>query len=215
MTDHLPPPISSNTPAPKKATNCWVAGCGGCLGLLALLILTGMIIGRLVMVDPFKPVELSATEIQASKLKIEALEMNTQSDVPKSGLRLQSDGIRFTEQEVNYWISQSSDEMAGMLRIDFEPGEIIAQLRAGEGPGKRINLMGRVSVAKAGEQFDIRLLEVKLGKFPFPASAISKFKDKNLIEEIFRDPEERKLFEESIESIEILKDQILIIPKQP
>lgn len=215
MTTHLPPPISSKTPDPKKSTNCWVVGCGGCLGMLALLILIGMVIGRLVMVEPFKPVELSPSEVEASKMKLQALEMNNQTGSTQRRLRLPSDGIRFTEQEVNYWISQSGDEMAGMLRIDFEPGEVIAQLRAGEGNGKRINLMGRVSMEKVGDQLDIRLLEIKLGKIPFPSAAISKFKDQNLMVEIFRDPEERKVFEESIESIEILKDQILIILKQP
>lgn len=215
MSDVLPPPMSAREPEPAKSRNCWVVGCGGCLGGLALLVIAGMVLASLVMAPPFEPVTLSPAERAQAEMKFRLLETQ-QAEGRMDPLRTEfGQGLELTEQEVNYWISQAPDAFAGMLRLDFEPGEITARLRVGEGQGKRVQLVGRVSVKQTGDQLEIRLVEVRMGRLPLPASLMKAFQNRDLMQEIFPNPRDRELFETSIEHIEIEKDRIRVIPRKP
>ena len=126
-----------------------------------------------------------------------------------------ADGLRLTETEVNYWISQQDVEYSDAVRLDFEPGQSRAEMRWGEpGSKQRWNLSGTISVEQVEEGLDVRLLDLRMGGFALPASVMDEVGTENLAAEMFSDPQTRKDFQEKVEKIEILKDEILLIPKK-
>lgn len=215
MTDSLPPPLPVDPASRTKGRNCWVTGCGGCLILLGLLVVAGMIFAKLLFVEPFKPIVLTESEIESARAKMQRLQLWDESGQTPGEQFFDKEGLRFSEKEVNYWLGLQDAEMARMLRLDFEPGQLSAELRLGEREGRHMRWIGTVSIQKEAEGLDIRLLDVKMGRFPVPSTFISGYLDINLINELFPDPVSREKFESSIERIEILKDQILIIPVTP
>lgn len=215
MTDPLPPPLPVDPASHTKGRNCWVTGCGGCLILLGLLVVAGMIFAKLLFVEPFKPIVLTESEIESARAKIQRLQLWDESGQAPGEQYFDKEGLRFSEKEVNYWLGMQDAEMARMLRLDFEPGQLSAELRLGEREGRHMRWIGTVSIQKEAEGVDIRLLDVKMGRFPVPSTFISRYRDINLINELFPDPVSREKFASSIERIEILKDQILFIPVTP
>ncbi|MGA0369896.1 MAG: hypothetical protein ACO3N7_10645 [Kiritimatiellia bacterium] len=218
MTDSLPPPISPPSETPKSGRNCWVVGCSGCLIVLAVIVLLGMLISwqikRTFLVEPFEPVQLSPQEEKAAQLKLESLNLLEEGGKSPEKLEIPQQGLLLTEDEMNYWISTQDNELADSVRLDFEPGELTAEVRMGEPGGKRWNLKARLSVVHEDNLLDVRLLDLKLGRFSLPASLMDEFAKENLATETFEDPETRAAFESRVERIEILKDQILFIPRR-
>ncbi|MDF3127945.1 hypothetical protein P0Y35_01920 [Kiritimatiellaeota bacterium B1221] len=220
MTDTLPPPRNSNAGSTeKKGRNCWLVGCGGCLGVLALFVIISMVavwqLKRSLMVEPFVPVELSASEETRMREKLESLNLlDAEGKVPDT-FEMPSEGMTLSEAEVNYWISRLDDSTADSVRVDFEPEQIIAELRLGNPGGKRLMVKATIGVPSQAKSFDFELIDLKLGNFSVSEDWISKMTDGNTDLSTDLDPETQKELESKVDRIEILKDEIRFIPKNP
>ena len=218
MTDTLPPPTPKPPANQKSGRNCWVVGCGGCLVLIAALVVIGMIISwqikRNFLVEPFEPIELSSTEEVQVQQKLQALNLLDEEGEASEEFELPPQGVVLTEAEMNYWISTLDSELADSVRLDFEPGVLTAEVRAGAEGEKRWRLAATLSVLYQDNVLDVRLLDLKLGSFSLPESVMSEVKNENLASEAFEDPQTREEFESKVERIEILQDEILFVPKK-
>jgi len=217
MTDHpLPPPVPPQEKNPSKGRNCWIVGCGGCLGVILLLILAGALISwsikRNLMVEPFEPVEVSETERSQADRKLDAMKAAGPEESDEWGIP--EGGITLSEKEVNYLIARNDPELADSLRLDFEPGEVHAEFRVRTEDGdKRHLLKGSLGVQEKDGVLDIRLLDVRLGNFSLPEVLMKLLAGEDFGKEFFGDLETRKVHLENVEKIEIRKDEILIVPK--
>lgn len=217
MTDTLPPPMPARSPDPKKGRNCWLVGCSGCLIALLLLILVVGIgfwsLKRSLMVDPFGPVEMSAVEKSEAEAKLQSYNMLDSDGRMPDDFTFPEGGILLTENEVNYWISRMGNELSDAVRLDFEPNYIGAELRVGETGSSRWLIKAEVSVEQTESGPDIRLINARLGSFGLPKSILEEISKENLMEEMVEDAESREEIKTHVERIEVLKDQIRIVPK--
>jgi len=215
MTDTLPPPPpgAAVEAQPKKKVSCWAVGCGGCLLVLLILIGFGIYIFNSLFDEPFEPLELAPAEKEQMDLRLDDIE-KLQTQAEQNGENwIPAEGFRVTEQEINYWMSKESGEAGDAVRVDFEPGEIYAEIRTGEpGSDKRIKLGARVTVKEGPDGLDIRIVDVKVGKISLPKSVLEALASENLAQEMIDDPEVQNQLENSIGGVEILKDAILLLP---
>jgi hypothetical protein len=219
MTDTLPPPAPPPVQSESKGRSCWIVGCSGCLIALLVLVLLGFAgmwwLRKTFMVEPFDPIEISETEAAAADAKLKSLNLLNEQGQISDEFEMPPEGLRLTESEVNYWISKQDPEIADAVRLDFEPGLIRGEFRWGEpGSQQRWNLSGTISVEQKEDELDIRLLDLRMGGFALPDSVMKEIGAENLAAEAFADPETKKDFQEKVEKIEILKDEILLIPKK-
>ncbi len=220
MTDTLPPPRLPNaSSSEKKGRNCWLVGCGGCLGVLAIFIILSMVavwqFKRTFMVEPFVPIELSASEETQMREKLESLNLLDADGNAPDKFEIPSEGMTLSEAEVNYWISSLDDTASDSVRVDFEPNEIIAELRLGNPGGKRLMVKAIIGVPADAKSFDFELLDLKLGNISISEAMISKLADGNTEFSTDMDPEMQKELDSKLDRIEILKDEIRFIPKNP
>lgn len=209
--------MPAQSPDPQKGRNCWLVGCGGCL--IALLILILIVAAafwafkRSVMVDPFEPVEMSAVEKEQAEAKLQSYNMlDSKGELPED-FTFPEEGIVLSEQEVNYWISRLDNELSDTVRLDFEPNYIGAEIRAGEGGKSRWLIKAEVSVEQTESGPDIRLINARIGKFGLPKSILKEINKENLMDEMLEDEESREEIKAHVERIEVLKDQIRIVPR--
>ena len=219
MTDTLPPPAPPPVQSESKGRNCWIVGCSGCLIVILLVVVLGFVgmwwLRKTFMVEPFEPIEISQTEAAAADAKLKSLNLLDEEGQVSDDFEMPPGGLRLTETEVNYWISQQNVEYADMVRLDFEPDEIRAEMRWGEpGSTQRWNLSGTVSVEQVDDGLDVRLLDLRMGGFALPSSVMEEIGTENLAAEMFSDPQTKQDFQEKVEKIEILKDAILLVPKK-
>lgn len=218
MTDALPPPVPAKSETQKKGRNCWVVGCSGCLIGIALLVIIGMVVTwqvkRAFMVEPFEPIEMTQTEEANAEAKLKALNLLESEGNAPEDFEIPEQGLVLSEDEMNYWISRMDNEFSDAVRLDFEPGEVTAEMRMGEGSGKRLSVMATLTVVQTEEDLDVRLIDLKLGKFSLPNSMKEEYRKENLALEAFSDPETKEAFQSRVEKIEILKDEILFVPKK-
>jgi hypothetical protein len=220
MTDPLTPPAPPPVTSDSKGKNCWVIGCGGCLIALLVLVLVvvgiGMWIKNTFLVEPFEPVSPAATEQARMEEKFRSYNLLNDSGQLADEFTVPEDGMVLTEDEVNYLISTYVDDLSDSVRIDFEPGEITANIRVGEpGSQDRWSLSARISLEQTESGLDVRLLDVTMGGFALPKDVMAEIGAENLAEDAFSDPEFREQFEQNVEKIEVQKDQILLLPRKP
>lgn len=217
MTDLLPPPVPVQAPSEEKSRNCWLVGCSGCLIILALFVISCMVIFWQVkknfMVEPFEDVDFTQAEKTMAETKLKDLKLFDSDGKVSEDFEMPKEGLILTEDEVNYWISQMDTDLADSVRIDFEPGELTAKLRFGEGKGKRLLFIAQFSVPHEDNAVDIRLSDLRFGKFSLPQSLKEELVAENFATEFFADPKTQKTFESKVEKIELQKDQILFAPK--
>jgi len=217
MTDLLPPPVPAQPPSEEKGRNCWLIGCSGCLIVLALFVVFCMVIFWQVkknfMVEPFEAVGFTQAEKTKAETKLKDLKLLDSDGKVSEDFEMPKEGLILTEDEVNYWISQLETDLADSVRVDFEPGELTAKLRFGEGKGKRLLFIAKLSVTHEDNVVDIRLIDLTFGKFSLPKFFKEQIGAENLAAEAFADPETQKTFESNVEKIELQKDQILFVPK--
>lgn len=209
--------MPAQTPDPKKGRNCWVVGCGGCLIALLLLILAGSFafwsLNRALRVDPFDPIEMTALEKAEAETKLQSYNLLDSAGRMPQDFTFPEDGIVLTENEVNYWISRMDNELSDAVRLDFEPDYIGAEIRVG-GPGRsRWLIKAEVSVVQTELGPDIRLINARFGKFGLPKALLEEISKDNLLEELVEDAESREQIKNHVQRIEVLKDQIRIVPK--
>jgi hypothetical protein len=219
MPENLKPPAPPPVQSESKGRNCWLVGCSGCLIVLLLMVLLGFAgiwwVRKTFMVEPFDPIELSETEAAKAEEKLKSLNLLGEDGQAVEEFEMPEEGLLLSENEVNYWISQQDEELADSVRLDFEPGQIRAELRWAEpGSQQRWNLSGTVSVEQTETGLDVRLLDLRMGGFALPKAVIDEAGKENLAAEVFSDPEVQKDFQEKVEKIEVLKDQILLVPKK-
>ena len=219
MTDTLPPPAPPPVQSESKGRNCWIMGCSGCLIVILLVVVLGFVgmwwLRKTFMVEPFEPIEITETQAAAADVKLKSLNLLNDDGQVSEDFTMPPGGLRLTETEVNYWISQQNVEYADAVRLDFEPGQIRAELRWGDpGSMQRWNLSGTISVEQTPEELDVRLLDLRMGGFKLPQSVMDEVGTENLAAEMFSDPQTKKDFQEKVEKIEILKDEILLVPKK-
>lgn len=219
MTDSLPPPAPPPVHSESKGRNCWIVGCSGCLIALLVLVLLGVAgmwwLKKTFMVEPFEPIELSETDAQRADAKLKSLKLLDDQGQISREFVMPPEGLRLTENEVNYWISQQDTEIKDAVRLDFEPGQVRGEFRWNtSGSKQRWNLSGTISVEQTADELDIRLLDLRMGGFTLPASMMNEIGSENLAAEMFSDPQTKKDFQEKVEKIEILKDEILLVPKR-
>jgi len=218
MSDPVPPPATvAGMQAQKKGPSCWTIGCGGCLVMLLLMIGAGVYINWQIrknfLVEPFEPLEVEEAERVEMDAKLEEMKQ-LQSEAEASGENwIPAEGLRLTEQEVNYWLSQEESDLQDSVRIDFEPDEISAELRVGdEGSIRRLKLSARISVKEGPDGLDVRIVDVKLGSFSLPEEILKELASENLAEDAIDDPEVQEQLKESVGGVEVLKDAILLLP---
>ena len=218
MTDPLTPPAPPPVPNESKGKNCWIVGCSGCL-IVVLVIFLGSVFAvnwakNNFMTEPFEPLDLLPEEEARIEAKFEGLQMLNDQGGVREDFELPAGGLILTETEVNYMISNSNDDMADALRIDFEPGEVMAELRIlFEEGGDHFRMSAGVSIEHVDGVLDVRLTNIGMGPFDMPAEILEDADSENLAEDFFEDDQAREAFQESIERIEVQKDQILIVPK--
>ncbi|MEX2606645.1 MAG: hypothetical protein WD708_04805 [Kiritimatiellia bacterium] len=217
MTEPLPPPMPAQSADPDKGRNCWVVGCSGCLiAFLLLIVVVGIAfwsLKRSLMVDPFGPVEMTAVEKDIAEAKLTSYNMlNSDGKIPED-FTFPEGGILLTENEVNYWISRSGNDLSDAVRLDFEPNFIGAEMRIGDPGSSRWLITAEVSVEQTESGPDIRLINARLGKFSLPKSFMEEISKENLMEDLLEDEESREEIKTHVERIEVLKDQIRIVPK--
>jgi len=219
MTDNLPPPSPPPVQSESKGRNCWIVGCSGCLIALLVLVLLSFAgmwwLRKTFMVEPFEPIEITEQQAAEAEAKLTSLNLLTEEGEAMEEFTMPPGGLRLTETEVNYWISKQNHELSDSVRVDFEPGQIRTELRLGEdGSLQRWNLSGTVSVEQTEDSLDIRILDLRMGGFALPEAMMKEVGAENIAEEMFADPQTRKDFQEKVEKIEVLKDEILLIPKE-
>jgi hypothetical protein len=218
MTDTLPPPVPAQAPTPQKGRNCWLVGCSGCL--IALLLLIAIVsvafwsLRRSVMVDPFDPVELQPAEQAIADAKLQSFNLLNREGRLPDDFTFPAQGIQLTEREVNYWISKMDNELADAVRLNFEPGHITVEMRVGDRSRSRWLINAELSVEQMESGPDVRLVNARLGRYGLPKAILEEISKENLIKELLDDQETRKEIESHVGRIEVLKDEILIIPKQ-
>ncbi len=217
MTDPVPPsPSAVVQPEKKKGPSCWTVGCGGCLVLVLILVGIGVYINWQIqtkfLVEPFESMQLAESEMEKMDARLEEVEQ-LQSAAEASGENwIPAEGLTFSEQEVNYWLSQENPEFGDSVRIDFEPDEINAELRVGEPGGRRLKLSARVSVKEGPDGLDVRIVDLKLGNISLPEQFLKELSSENLAQDAIDDPEVQQQLKESVGGVEILKDAILVLP---
>lgn len=218
MTDTLPPPAPPPVQSETKGRNCWIVGCSGCLIALLVIVLLGFAgmwwLRKTFLVEPFEPVEISETQARAADAKLKSLNLLNDEGQISDDFEIPAEGLRLTETEVNYMISQQDFDMSDGLRVDFEPGQIRVELRQGAaGSMQRWSMSGTVTLKQTEEELDARLIDVRMGPFALPKSFMDELGKENLLEEMFSDPQTKQDFQDNVDTIEIQKDAILIVPK--
>lgn len=213
---------SSKSPTSKHGGgNCWAVGCGGCLGVLVLMLALGwagwMYMKRSLSVDAFDPMKITEVEKEEARGKLEAVRL-LDSEKGEGGADvapIPEEGLVISERELNYWLSTQDPELAESVRLRLAPGALTAEVRAKmDGSDKRLGMRATVSVEQKGDVLDIRVRELKLGSFTLPKAVMRELAEENIGEEIFKDPEVRKAFNDTIERIEVREGEILLVPRR-
>ncbi|WFB35075.1 hypothetical protein P3T73_12985 [Kiritimatiellota bacterium B12222] len=215
MTDSLPPPLNKDS-QPKSNRSCWFVGCGGCLVVLALLVLIGMFIGWQIkrnVVEAFEPIALTPTEeAQVRETLISNNLLTAEGGIPEK-FEMPDHEVVLSELEVNYWIEQTNPEVSQLLRVDFEPGVLKLNLRVGAEGQKRILWILSLKLDQTEEGIQVRVAGLKIGMISVPSYWIEQLQEESFGDDLLSDPELQAQLNEVVERIDILKDEILFVPK--
>lgn len=215
-----PPPTPANTPPPpppkpSSGKSCLLFGCGGCLGLLLVLLLSSFFMFRAVRNSlnqpPFPPIELSEAERQVLMDKRDLLGLTDGRDAPSPQTETP---VILSSRELNALLFMANPELEEVVRLSLEPDTIRGELRVGD-DDQRVAVQIALGIRQQDDRINIVLRDMRIGNFGIPRFVRRALENEDLAEEFFDSPAKRADFERLVQQIEIKDDAILFMRKAP
>lgn len=207
-----PPP-----PAPKKERGCLFYGCGGCLVVVVIFLVAGLIMFQQLKNSFNQPphAELMLTEGEEAELKeIQAL---LELDEEEARRNFPQEGLRLTSRQLAGLLEMQDSDLKNMVRFDLQPDLFGAEIRVPTENDREKTMVIRIalSVVQTGDRIEVRLRDARFGAFRIPGFIMRELENEDLMVEFFDDPANRQAFQDLVERIEIQQDAILIVPRRP
>jgi hypothetical protein len=192
-----PEPPGSLVAEPKSSNKgCWMAGCGGCLGILLFCGLGSWLIfqniRKEIAVEPFAPVELSPVEHVVLEGKVKTLQAIDPAAAPVETPAI----IRLSEQEINAWIAkEASSDIRDALRLTFTPNQIGFEVRVPYNPPDRLRIRGSVEITQTAKSVNIQMKDLRIGGIAVPQFVRREMKLDEIFADLTASPELKQLTE--------------------
>ncbi|MCC5848635.1 MAG: hypothetical protein JJU29_11115 [Verrucomicrobia bacterium] len=211
--DAPPPP-----PPPKSSgKGCWFYGCGGCLGVVLIFIIAGFVMTQRLkshLNQPaHAPLVLTAEDETTVEETRELLKLSEEEDFLAA---LPAEGLRLTSSQLIALLEAENPDMKDKVRLHLEPDLFRADIRVPREEGSDQHFVVQVTlyVVQVNDRVEIRLRDARFGPFGIPRFIMKELENEDFMAEFFADEENRRIFQETIETIEVQQDAILIVPRR-